>query len=600
MDYRTLKSLEPSEFEDAADGYRATSDRAGAAKDRLENHIAPGMRASLEGETLDAALKQLKALTQNFHYAQTECGLVAAALNALAHDLASAKRKLDSAVADAQAEKFTVNPDGSVTYPAAGDKNDGKLPEGGTAKGTTDGTAADVYRQSANFNPNPNFGRAQEYANRIANALREATEADGKWAPRLRALRADDDLTVSHRDWVDTQADMGEIGKGSEGYLDSLGGPPKGGSPQENAKWWGSLSEEERDAYLAVRPASVGALDGLPADVRDEANRVVLAEKRSQYQMELANFPPMPMKYQPPTSGTTDEYREWTRKTGGEDRIEFLRRSIKGMDAIQSRFDRTGVGKNPSPQAYLLGFDAKGAGDGRVVIANGNPDTADHTAVYVPGTGASIDDIEGDIKRGERLWETSSHKAVGQEVSTITWLDYDTPRSALPVMQGDLIPEASDPGYATKAGPALNQFMSGVQEAQGGSGASHTTVIGHSYGSTTIGEASKHGHLAADDIVVAGSPGMQTKHADNLDVEKGHVWAMAAPFGKDQVPFGGKLVGLGEDWTVPTDPDFGANVMRTDSPDHSGYWNSADGRPSLSLKNQAAVVVGEYGEVKLD
>ncbi|WP_189795749.1 alpha/beta hydrolase [Streptomyces thermodiastaticus] len=41
--------------------------------------------------------------------------------------------------------------------------------------------------------------------------------------------------------------------------------------------------------------------------------------------------------------------------------------------------------------------------------------------------------------------------------------------------------------------------------AQGGPEASHTTVIGHSYGSTTVGAASKApGHLAADDIVVSG------------------------------------------------------------------------------------------------
>ncbi|MFH8986559.1 alpha/beta hydrolase [Streptomyces sp. NPDC017940] len=597
MDYRTLKSLEPSEFEDAADGYRATSDRAGAAKDRLENHIAPGMRTSLEGETLDAALKQLKALTQNFHYTQTECGLVAAALNALAHDLASAKRKLDSAVADAQAEKFTVNPDGSVTYPAAGDKTDGKLPEGGTAKGTTDGTAADVYRQSAHFNPNPNFGRAQEYANRIATALREATEADGKWAPRLRALRADDDLTVSHRDWADVQSDTRGLNKGAKEYLETLGGPPKDGTPQDNAKWWKSLSEEKRADYVALRPASVGVLDGLPADVRDEANRTVLAEKRSQFQLELNSFPPMPMKYQPPTSGTTREYREWAERTGGEDRLEFLRNSIRGMDTIQDRFDRTGQGPDGLPRAYLLGFDPKGAGDGRVIIANGNPDTADHTAVYVPGTGTDLAGIGGDLKRSDDLWATTSSKVPDRAVSTITWLDYDVPGSAKPVVGGDLIPEASNPRWAIQAASPFSEFMSGVQEAQGGPQASHTTVVGHSYGSTVIGEASKHGDLASDDIVVAGSPGMQTKHADNLDVENGHVWAMKAE--GDAVPALGSLVGLGEDSTVPTDPEFGANVMKTDTDGHSGYWDSDSGRPSLSLKNQAAVIAGKYDEVVL-
>jgi len=55
------------------------------------------------------------------------------------------------------------------------------------------------------------------------------------------------------------------------------------------------------------------------------------------------------------------------------------------------------------------------------------------------------------------------------------------------------------------AGGVPPRFLDGLQAAQGGPEASHTTVIGHSYGSTTVGAASKApGHLAADDIVVSG------------------------------------------------------------------------------------------------
>ncbi|MFC8831277.1 alpha/beta hydrolase [Streptomyces sp. NPDC057137] len=96
--------------------------------------------------------------------------------------------------------------------------------------------------------------------------------------------------------------------------------------------------------------------------------------------------------------------------------------------------------------------------------------------------------------------------------------------------------------------------------------------------------------------MVAGSPGMQTGHADNLDVDRGHVWAMAGSLSVDQVPTGGRLVGLGGDNNVPTDREFGANIMRTDTVDHSGYWKN----DSLSLINQAAVITGKYDEVKLD
>ncbi|MFQ6146237.1 hypothetical protein ACLMNJ_24705 [Streptomyces seoulensis] len=46
------------------------------------------------------------------------------------------------------------------------------------------------------------------------------------------------------------------------------------------------------------------------------------------------------------------------------------------------------------PQAYLLGFDTKGLG--HAIIANGSPDTADNTAVYVPRTESQLAKAAGD------------------------------------------------------------------------------------------------------------------------------------------------------------------------------------------------------------
>ncbi|MFD8644042.1 alpha/beta hydrolase [Streptomyces zaomyceticus] len=126
----------------------------------------------------------------------------------------------------------------------------------------------------------------------------------------------------------------------------------------------------------------------------------------------------------------------------------------------------------------------------------------------------------------------------------------------------------------------------------------HTTIIGHSYGSTLIGEATKAGRIfdgpIADDIVVAGSPGMQVDRAADLGIKGDHMWAMVAE--EDNVPTGGSLVGLGDDWVVPTDPEFGGNVMKTDTIGHSGYWDDN----SLSLNNQAKVIVGDYEGVILE
>ncbi|MCQ8194600.1 alpha/beta hydrolase [Streptomyces rugosispiralis] len=624
MDYATLKSLKPTEFEDAAGGYKTVGDMASQAKDDVENRIIAGMRKAakgqdvLEGYAADAAVVQLRKLATNFHYTQVECALITTALNSLAYELRAAKDKLDAAVEDAEAEKFTVGSDGSVSYPAAGDKVDGKVPEGGTVTGSAKGKptnqpidptgdandAADALdRQAANIHPNPNFGRAVAIANRIAQAVYDATQADEKWAPKLRKLKADDDLTVAAEDWIDAKKDTGGVRSGAKEYLNEIKPPPKDGDPKSNADWWKGLSAQEKADYASMYPDSIGKLNGLPADVRDEANRAVFEEKRAEYQTQYKSIPEEPKpKYVPGgrTMRYSDEWLEWHQKYEGK--REHLKSALEGMKAIQRRFDRTG--EDGLPEAYLLGFDPND--DGRVVLANGNPDAADHTALYVPGTKTHLGSIDGDLNRGVTLWRESQALSPGDKISTITWFDYDAPNQ---------IPNATSDKYAEKAAPALREFLDGnkaAHEAATGSTA-HTTVIGHSYGSTVIGDAAKYRSdyadtwsdpLPADDVIAAGSPGMQAEHAADLGIDPDHMWAMkAGGTGSDDwfVREGGRRVGLGGNGVIPTDREFGGHIMESDSGDHGGYWNVDDHqKPSVSLKNQARVIVGDYKGVTLE
>ncbi|MGY0024003.1 alpha/beta hydrolase [Streptomyces sp. YJ-C3] len=614
MDLATLKNLKPSEFEQAADGYRATSDMASTAKDEIDNVIIAGMNKALHGEALTAAVGELKKLSANFHYTQTECSLASVALNGFAYDMDAARKHLLSALDDADAKGFTVNSDGSVAYPespAAGGVKE--PPKGGSVSGATDPTAQAVGRQAANFNPNSHAAEAQAIADRIAGALQEATEVDSKWAPKLRALKADDDLTVSNRDWADANSDMKGVSKAADHYMDSIKHPPKDGDAEDNAQWWKDLSQEEREAYLSLHPDVVGALDGLPAEARDDANRTVLSETHAKYQLDLDSIPPEPAnKYTTITTMSgpvrvhSDEWMAWNEKYG--DRKARLKSALDGMTAIQDRFDRTG--HRGMPEAYLLGFDPVGKADGKVILANGNPDTADHVATYVPGTGTNLGGIDKDIVRGERLWSTSSAMAPGQDVSTITWFDYDAPRSAYPGDKGDAIPQAIHDQYAEKGGPTLREFLEGNriahQTASGPNDFGHSTVIGHSYGSTVIGDAAKSGSfkdgpLAADDVLVAGSPGMQAARSADLGIDPNHMWAMQGTGNDDFVTGGGRAVGLGGGGVIPTDDAFGSHVMKTDGGNHGAYWDvDGNNRPSEALKNQARVIVGDYKSVTLE
>ncbi|ANP49171.1 hypothetical protein J2Z21_002222 [Streptomyces griseochromogenes] len=596
MDFATLKALKPSEYEEAADGYRATSEMASSAKDAIDNRICAGIRNQLDGETAKAALRELQEVSKDFHYIQTECALASTALNGFAFDMAAAKRKLEAVLEDAKAAGCTVGADGSVTYPAGGKEVDGKVPEGGTMPpGTspTDPTSASLERSAANIHPNPNFGKAQDFANRIGDALQQAAEADTKWAPKLRALKADDDLAVSNRDWTDAKSDMDGVRGAGKSYLDSLPHPPKDGSPKDNAAWWKGLTDEQRSDYLAVHPDSVGALDGLPATVRDQANRTVLDETRAKAQLDYDAWlkdHPEPPRYQDHINMHTGmkqgkeelpAWEEW------EAEREKMHKGLDGMKAIQDRFDATGTsdatGANKLPEAYLLGFSE--AGDGRAIIANGNPDTADHQAVYVPGTTSDLDSIGGNINRMTSLWQTAHAVSGGKSVSTITWLGYDAPN--------DVVKDATFTHYAYDGAPAFNKFLDGLDASHSGDSAPHRTVIGHSYGSSLVGAAAQTGDLHTNDIVFAGSPGVEVSRADQLDVPKGHVWNEYAD--GDPVPDLGRMIhGGGFGREIPADSGFGANQMATNTEGHGGYWNPG----SESLKNQALVVVGKYDDVK--
>ncbi|GGZ04345.1 hypothetical protein GCM10010300_55220 [Streptomyces olivaceoviridis] len=599
MDIATLKALKPSEYQEAADGYRATSEMAGTAKDTVENRISAGIRNQLKGETAEAALRELKELGKNFHYVQTECALASTALNSFAYDMAAAKRKLEAALADAEAAGCKVGADGSVTFPAGGTEVDGKVPEGGTVSPSTsltDPTANAIEQQAVHQHPNPNFGKAIGFANRIGDALEEAAAADAKWAPKLRALKADDDLVVSDRDWSDAKSDQDGVGEAGKKYLDSLPQPPRDGSPKDNAAWWSGLSDEERATWLSLRPDTVGTLDGLPSTARDEANRVVFDETRARYQLELDSIPKPPVNEWTfiATNGWaskvhTDEWMDWYKQHG--ERYDHLTKSLHGMQSIQARFDATGTATDKDhrglPEAYLLGFSPEG--NGRAIIANGNPDTARHQAVYVPGTTSNLSNITGNVDRMTATWRVATDEADGQPVSTITWLGYDAPQ--------DIVKDSPFRHYADDGAPAFNRFLDGLEASHTGETPPHRTVIGHSYGTTLVGSAADHGTLNADDVVTVGSPGVTVPKAEQLDVPKGHVWNEEAD--GDVVPDIGRFGHGGSDWdgpwTVPSDERFGANQMTTDTKGHSGYWDEG----SDSLLNQALVVAGHGEDVTL-
>ncbi|MDW6066109.1 hypothetical protein SAZ11_60535 [Streptomyces sp. FXJ1.4098] len=160
---------------------------------RSTQSFAGGSRAGV-----GAALGRLERLSGNFHYMQVECALILTALNGLAAELRAAKKKLDNAVQDAQDAGMTVKEDGSVEY-----KPPLVLLPGQEYEPPGNGRTPYVTTTPKQ--------RAQGFADRIGDALKDATEADGKYAKALGKLITTADLSVTKDDWIDADNDRGRL-----------------------------------------------------------------------------------------------------------------------------------------------------------------------------------------------------------------------------------------------------------------------------------------------------------------------------------------------------------------------------------------------------
>ncbi|GAA2517071.1 alpha/beta hydrolase [Streptomyces gobitricini] len=611
LTWQQLRDLKLTELDDAADSWGAASRHADAAQTRVDGDMGGALSKTQESESAKAAVGRFKRLSSNYEYIKTECGLIRTTVTGLSTELASPQRRLKEALADAAANSYTVNDDGSVDYPAGGQNElTGQPVPGGKAVGNNGlytpglyGSGSPSLQGPANgglINPNPHHAKAQDIADRIALALRDARETDGRYQQALSKLKAANGLTVDAKTWADAAADMDAVRDASHEFMKRE--IPLDKSPAERKEWWDKLSDEQRQEFLASYPDVLGNLDGIPALVRDEANRENL-------DLLIAKFEGK--------EGETAEAR------------------LGGLKEIRTQLDEYAAKRleNPkSPPAYLLSIGDEGTG--RAAVAFGNPDTSRNVAAYVPGLGTALDSdfAKNDVKRA---YDTAVlARENDSSSSAIVWLGYDPPQlggvDAETLLSNTEVMSAE---RAEKGAPAYNSFMSGLA-ATNDHEDPHLTAIGHSYGSRVVGAATQEagGIPGADDIVLLGSPGVGVDRAEDLGVGKEHVYVGAAehdpvtmlPSQKEVTAAGifmgggplmaylaGDIGDQGDDdiWfgKDPASEAFGANRFKVDdgplpvvggdgaTPAHSNYFNPTKDR--VSAENIAAVVVGRPEDV---
>jgi hypothetical protein len=300
---------------------------------------------------------------------------------------------------------------------------------------------------------------------------------------------------------------------------------PEGADAAAHAAWWVALSAPVQRAAIRRQPAVVGALDGVPAWARDRANRLLLTHA-------LAAAEPS--------------------ATARAVAAEIARQERAGRDVQLQLFDEPGE---------------------RVVLALGDLDIATSIALLVPGIATTPDDDLDDVIEDVR--GVLDAVAVPSEAAVLTgvaWLGYRPPRGL------GILRRAA----AERAGPALDAALDGQAAARSVSRrpAPRTTVVAHSYGTVVVDEAADApGRMAADALVLLGSPGMERDRTPAEEVGEVHQAASVA----DPVSWAG--------WfgTSTWSRRYGATELPTEAgTGHSDYFDP--GRPTLAAI--AAVVAG--------
>lgn len=414
--------------------------------------------------------------------------------------------------------------------------------------------------------------------------------------------------------------------------------------PAMIAQWWDSLTPEQQAYYIENYGAELATTHGLPAEVYDVINRRQLTsdeiaitpgvqEAGEAYVAERGKVPEVDA-----SDGLSEEELALLVELAKQDlssgdvalfaaAAAFLGIAVpaRGINQTQESLKEDGDDK------YLLEFELDGPGDeSAAVISIGNPDTADNVAVTVPGTDNGTDTIIGQTADGEDIKAEMDEAAPDDDNAVIVYQAYDNPND---------ITEATLDLAAEEGGQDLALDVAGYDAAntQQDGEDPHITVIGHSYGSLVVSEATQADNSikaamvgsgsSIDDVVVIGSPGMNVDSVEELGIDPEHVYAGATP--NDPVVLGAQAVGVlgdlgkaspyglaasvllevldqgsldpGIDYDlhgpVPTGSDFGATVFSTDgSSGHSEYYKEG----SESIANIAAIAVADYASVTTD
>lgn len=398
--------------------------------------------------------------------------------------------------------------------------------------------------------------------------------------------------------------------------VDELSIPLPDSDPGRVARWWDSSSAEQKRLLIDQHPDELGNLNGVPADVRDSVNQTAMNDDLRKVEDVARQRGLVPSEIRDSALNNRDADVFTRPGDYGLCATDITRyqNAVKTNDFLERDEGHDGL------PVMLWAYDPLAFnGKGRAAVAIGNPDKARNTAVIVPGTNSSV--RAGWMSDGTddaiNLYQQAARADPQHSTAVLAWMGYDAPEFASRWQQAVTDPsnleQVGTPWRARQAGALLAADVNGLAATHDASIPRHVTVLGHSYGSTTVADAFANSGMRANDAVLTGCPGADlASSAADFRLDGGRLYVGAAStdaiswIGESGtgLPNGlnatlnrplGPLAGLGTD---PAHTGFGAVRFHAEVAgshsvmpwftDHSHYYDVG----SEALHNMTEIVTG--------
>ncbi|WP_034267715.1 alpha/beta hydrolase [Actinospica robiniae] len=598
--YSLLRAAQAEAYADAADAMKTVVDGFEQSAVDLNHQIYQRLEDSWSGPAATAALSTIGTAVGDYQATLDYLGRFVGLLRSAYEGIADAQAYLNAAAGIAARNDWQID-DFGQTYPTL------------TPAPHNQAIVQQLYEE---MNNSPDYAEMQDLIRRALSTAQAVND-------QVASAMDDTEQYGQGKNWQTDAASSQASASAMEAKLEkSL--IPTGADSSETAAWWSAFGKNGAAAQVQLikdQPAAIGALNGLPATVRDKANRILLtgdinhdtqlqstltaqqkqveAEINQLYASGKAVNPLAPNVPSLQLKALTDQLNSI------ETRLASVNGQLPALQMLQQNINMSGQpysfeGRQVTmPPMYLLGFDTNDAG--HAIVACGDPDTAKNVCVYVPGLNTSSNNthFQYDIQHTQNMTLAADKDSGANDTATIIWLGYNAPQ--FDVASANFSPDVVSTDDATAAVANLTSFINSLRVTN--PHINNYTLLGHSYGSLVVGETAKASHLPVDNIVLVGSPGTSANSADQLNIDPSHVWAGTAS--DDPVA---RLQWFGP---APTSAGFGANQFTVNATgggfpmgQHGEYFdvtgnNANNDYGDSSLTNIGYIISGHTDKVQL-